>query len=318
MRRGGDLQRRVERVPGDSFAANGTACVDGTPCTKSDTCTNGSCSGAGPGALAQAIPQTVNGTTSGQANEIGASCGGGATGPELGYLFTAPFAGSYVFDTIGSTYDTVLHVRNTNCSGGELACDDDAGGGAASKLTVALAANQTVEVFVDGFGGQSGAFTLHITCGGSDGFANSCAGAGVAANISAGGPGGGGGGGGQRRRGGGGGGGGRSCEQGVQGAAAASALRRGSAPRTRTAATRRGIARAEGGGGEDVGFFAFGGHGLVNWSQEYKSMCAPGENNCTYNTPKNNSVYVRVFRNGGGNAACAQYTLRATESAACQ
>jgi hypothetical protein len=82
-------------------------------------------------------------------------------GVDRAYLFTAPIAGTYVFDTFGSNFDTVLHVHDGGCGGPSLGCNDDTMG-LQSQLSVPLTANQTVLVVVDGFGNSQGNFTLHI------------------------------------------------------------------------------------------------------------------------------------------------------------
>jgi len=76
--------------------------------------------------------------------------------------FTAPRAGWYTFDTLGSDYDTVLYIRGAN--GAELACNDDVETGvhAWSRVRVLLAANQSVRAVVDGYANQSGSFVLRV------------------------------------------------------------------------------------------------------------------------------------------------------------
>jgi len=67
-------------------------------------------------------------------------------------------------ETAGTSWDTVLHVRESPCaSGTEVGCDDDGGTGATSRLRVRLAAG-TYYVFVDGFSTfAAGAFTLTVS-----------------------------------------------------------------------------------------------------------------------------------------------------------
>ena len=77
--------------------------------------------------LDAALPTPASGTTSGTSGLGGASCGdGGSFAPEAIYQWTAPAAGAYTIDTFGSTFDTLLYVRDAGCWGTELACNDDA------------------------------------------------------------------------------------------------------------------------------------------------------------------------------------------------
>lgn len=109
--------------------------------------------------LGSTFPQSTNGATAGQ-SYFGGICGGGSA-PERTFGFTAPQAGPYTFTTAGSSFDTVLYVRDGTCNGPELDCDDD-GLAPQSTVTVNLAANQTVVVFVDGYSSNFGPFTLNI------------------------------------------------------------------------------------------------------------------------------------------------------------
>src|SRR5262249_36378999 len=107
---------------------------------------------------------TVNGSTVGASNLVGAaSCGnGGGNAPDATLPYTAPFSGSYAIDTFGSAFDTLLYVRNTTCSRTELARKHDAQGTPQSKVTLTLAAAQSVVIVVDGFNAGGGSFVLHI------------------------------------------------------------------------------------------------------------------------------------------------------------
>jgi hypothetical protein len=103
-----------------------------------------------------------SGTLSGEPSGIAACVG---SGPTLAVLWTAPFEGSFTFDTIGSNFDTVLSV-STSCAGESLGCNDDNGFDTTSAVTVYLLAGASVVVFVQAFGGavQPGLdqYTLNI------------------------------------------------------------------------------------------------------------------------------------------------------------
>jgi hypothetical protein len=104
---------------------------------------------------------SVTGSTAGGMSAWFGSCGG-YSAPEATLRFTAAVTGSYAIDTVGSAFDTILYVRRGTCTGPELACNDDAVG-VASAVTVFLNAGETVIIVVDGFGGESGSFDLHVT-----------------------------------------------------------------------------------------------------------------------------------------------------------
>ncbi|MEM6290673.1 MAG: hypothetical protein AAGA54_05385 [Myxococcota bacterium] len=110
--------------------------------------------------LAGNVPVSTTGTTSGVSQHEG-SCGGGSA-PESAFSWVAPQAGTYTIGTAGSDFDTVLHVRDGSCIGPELDCDDDGGPSTQSSLTVSLAANQEIVIFVDGYNTNVGDFVLTI------------------------------------------------------------------------------------------------------------------------------------------------------------
>jgi len=111
--------------------------------------------------LGSTSPQTVNGSTVGKLSLHDGTCNSGGS-PEVVYSFTAPAAGTFTFDTVGSPYDTVLYVRDVDCSGMQLDCNDD-DQGLTSTVNVTLTMGQVVAVFVDGFSGDSGAYTLNVS-----------------------------------------------------------------------------------------------------------------------------------------------------------
>jgi hypothetical protein len=112
-------------------------------------------------------PQTVNGSTAGEDDDFGQSCGSGG-GPDWLMVFIAPSAGTYTFDAIGSTYDTVLSLHQ-DCDGLEIACNDDFAGNptcgccSCSEVTATLAAGEQILVAMSGYSGGSGAFTLNVS-----------------------------------------------------------------------------------------------------------------------------------------------------------
>ena len=77
------------------------------------------------------------------------------------YRWRAPAAGRYVFDTVGSDFDTVLAITGADCAE-TLACSDDAEG-LQSRVEIDLEADQEVRVVISGFRGRDGTFRLNIT-----------------------------------------------------------------------------------------------------------------------------------------------------------
>ncbi|NUO52286.1 MAG: hypothetical protein HOV80_25815 [Polyangiaceae bacterium] len=126
------------------------------PCGFNESCQMGFCQtncvgpcGAcnTPIVIGSMVPQTVSGNTTGAPDHLVPSCTG-QLGPEHYYSFTAPTAGSYIFSTANSAYDTVLTVLSgSSCA--ELGCNDDFGG-PTSRVTATLAQGQLVYVIVDG------------------------------------------------------------------------------------------------------------------------------------------------------------------------
>ncbi|WAS97021.1 hypothetical protein [Nannocystis punicea] len=95
-------------------------------------------------------------------DDFSLSCGG-IGGTDLEVVWTAPVTGRFQFDTIGSTFDSLLAVLEGVCFGGELACDDDSGGNLTSKVEVDLIVGQTVTLVIDSFGQSTADVVYNIT-----------------------------------------------------------------------------------------------------------------------------------------------------------
>lgn len=119
----------------------------------------------------------VQGTTTGRSAVLDVSnCGaapgstrGGTLSPEAVYTWTAPSSDTYTFDTVGSAFDTILYLRQGDCTGIDLLCNDDidtASNMVASRVRLLLSAGQRVTIVVDGYNGANGPFSLSITRGG--------------------------------------------------------------------------------------------------------------------------------------------------------
>jgi hypothetical protein len=110
------------------------------------------------GTLDQPLPMSLSGSTAGAGDDWSPACSAGE-GEDVALSFVAPSTGRFLFDTLGSSFDTVLYVLD-GCDGGELSCNDDYGG-PTSAAPADLEAGQGVVVVVDGFQ-EAGAFTLHV------------------------------------------------------------------------------------------------------------------------------------------------------------
>lgn len=101
-----------------------------------------------------ALVGTKTGTTVGEDNTFNPTCGGSG-GADKVFRFTASTTANYRFSTAGSSFSTILEVRQ-QCGGAPLACSFLDG----DEVTVRLRANETVLVVVDGFQGATGDYRL--------------------------------------------------------------------------------------------------------------------------------------------------------------
>ena len=105
--------------------------------------------------LGSAVGTSVNGSDFARPSAFEPSCGGSVHG-DVVYAWTAPSTGRFVFETAGSTHDTVLHVRTNSCDDGEeLACNDDVRTGLASRVFLTATQGETYFVVVDGWADYS-------------------------------------------------------------------------------------------------------------------------------------------------------------------
>lgn len=97
----------------------------------------------------------------------------GATTSECGDItgavtlrWIAPTAGTWTFTTYGSDFDTILGIYDGGCEGAELACNDDYSatlGFYHSEASLALAAGDVVAIYLGGYEGETGDYSLSIT-----------------------------------------------------------------------------------------------------------------------------------------------------------
>jgi hypothetical protein len=113
---------------------------------------------------AMAVPVSHSGSNVGRTDFYLGSCTDGVNGDEVLLTWTAPEAGTYFIDTLGSAIDTVLYVLD-GCGGFELACNDDISIDLfTSSLSIDLSAGEQILIVVDGYdSAASGAFELYIS-----------------------------------------------------------------------------------------------------------------------------------------------------------
>lgn len=96
---------------------------------------------------------------------------GGRNARDVAYSWTAPGSGVYTFDTDASdrfgeeALDSVLYVREGDCAGRELACNDDIDAEAEnyqSEVELTLVAGDAVTIIIDGWRYSSGQYVLTI------------------------------------------------------------------------------------------------------------------------------------------------------------
>jgi len=81
--------------------------------------------------------------------------------PGVSFRWTAPSSGTFVFDTCGSRFDTMLGIRPDDCSGDTLECNDD-WHFLQSQVSVSADAGDVYVVVLTGYSGDVGAYTLSI------------------------------------------------------------------------------------------------------------------------------------------------------------
>jgi hypothetical protein len=165
-------------------AANSAACSDGNSCTSNDVCNGEVCVGGNKASGCTACQAVADipadggvfvGATSGTSSLAG-TCASTGSAPERVYRWIPANSGPAQIQTCGTgtSYDTVVSLRQGTCTGTEGTCNDDTVGcgvadGSAnaskhgSRINPVLTAGQTYYIVVDGYGGHSGTFRLTVT-----------------------------------------------------------------------------------------------------------------------------------------------------------
>jgi hypothetical protein len=110
--------------------------------------------------------EIVSGSTTGLPDIVQGGCASN-TGPDAVYLWTAPAAGVYEFNTLGSTYDTLLFLT-TECGGSQLTCNDDGPDYVGtderlrSQVERTFEAGEQVAINITGYAANTGDYVLNI------------------------------------------------------------------------------------------------------------------------------------------------------------
>jgi hypothetical protein len=107
---------------------------------------------------------SVNGSSRGATHEAGEPSHAGIAGASsVWYCWTARVNGPTTFDTIGSSFDTLLGVYTGNAVSALtlVGADNNGGGGTASRVSFTAVSNTTYHIVVDGVSGASGILQLN-------------------------------------------------------------------------------------------------------------------------------------------------------------
>ena len=103
----------------------------------------------------------VVGSTSAAEETYTSECGSVQAAITLRWV--APSSGTWTFSTSGSSFDTILSLRENTCDGAEISCDDDVSTSElTSEVTTSVSAGDVVTIVIGGYEGDSGAYELAI------------------------------------------------------------------------------------------------------------------------------------------------------------
>ncbi len=105
------------------------------------------------------LPLTLTGSTAGAGNDFNPTCAP-STSADVVVQWVAPATQIYTIDLAGSSFDTVLHVRD-GCAGAQIACNDDFFG-LQSRVQVSAVAGQVLIIVIDGYAAATGNYVLNI------------------------------------------------------------------------------------------------------------------------------------------------------------
>ncbi len=108
------------------------------------------------------LPQHT-GDTTGASNDFAGSCAS-STSPDEVWILSLPVGvTSLHVDTVGSTFDTVLYLKDATCAGADLACNDQGGVASTSAFTTGALPAGGYAIVVDGWLGTNvGPYVLNV------------------------------------------------------------------------------------------------------------------------------------------------------------
>ena len=158
----GDGNKAANEQCDDGNNADGDGCSKN--CTTESAGPNDVCPGVAialTGAGADTRKGTVSGTTGSIFGQTAGGCGG-ATGKDAVYSVTADVTG-LLTAKVTSTFDSILYARRTcDDTKTESACNDAAGSAGGEMIRIPVTKDQPVFLFVDGYSGSNGTFTLDV------------------------------------------------------------------------------------------------------------------------------------------------------------
>ncbi|MCB9760468.1 MAG: alkaline phosphatase [Alphaproteobacteria bacterium] len=132
-----------------------------TDCDDPDCAQDEACWTCDPEDLGSDIGAAVVSSITPAVNQLAGSCGGDDGGESV-FLWTAPEAGWYAFDTMDCYRDTVLYLLDGGCEGPEIACNDQPSSTVRSVVAAELDVGQRLAVVVDTDGVDGNAACLAI------------------------------------------------------------------------------------------------------------------------------------------------------------
>ncbi len=117
-----------------------------------------------PALVIPGIPYSDAGTTAGMSNDFTPSCGN-SSASDVVYQYTPVVSGTHTVSLCGSGFDTELELRyGGGCPGSTVVlCNDDFCGLQSEITIMPLYAGTTYYIIVDGYGSNSGNYTLTVT-----------------------------------------------------------------------------------------------------------------------------------------------------------